>query len=279
LPALTGDGFCEALDGASSTCSAKGAVNLGCVKFDKMAASIDSEDRLFNPNPRISVIPIVGDEQCIVIDDVLADPQRVVAWAADSAFGAPQGFPYPGRVVAAPQALTDSLSDYFAQHARARLGARRTLDLITRLSLITLPPEELEPRQWQCHRDRVADSANELLFAASVLYLFRDRALGGTSFYKPRQSPAQTDRIVADSQTLSARQFAERYGLRAGYMAGSNAYFERLATVPARWNRAIFYDGSLFHSADVDQPALLSTDPRQGRLTLNAFFTCKRRAR
>jgi Family of unknown function (DUF6445) len=259
--------------------SANGAVKRGRVKFDKMAASIDPGYRFFNPNPKISIVPIAGDEHCIVIDDALADPQRLVAWAADCAFEPPRGFPYPGRVGAAPATLTQGLIDYFAQHVRAHLGARRTLSLVTRLSLITLPPEELEPRQWQCHRDRVADSANELLFAASVLYLFRDPALGGTSFYWPRQPPAQTDRLVADSQTLDAREFAERYGLLPGYMAGSNAYFERLATVPARWNRAIFYDGSLFHSADVDQPALLSTDPQQGRLTLNAFFTCKRRAR
>jgi Family of unknown function (DUF6445) len=279
LPTEAGDVFFEASDDASSTCSANGAVKRGCVKFDKMAASIDTGDRLFNANPRISVIPIADDEQCIVIDDVLADPQRLVEWAGDSAFEAPQGFPYPGRVAAAPAALTEGFADYFAQHVRARLSARRTLNLITRLSLITLAAEELEPRQWQCHRDRVADSANELLFAASVLYLFRDPALGGTSFYKPRQPPEHTDRIVADSQMLNALQFTERYGLQPGYMAGSNAYFERLVMVPARWNRAIFYDGSLFHSADVDQPALLSTDPRRGRLTLNAFFTCKRRAR
>jgi hypothetical protein len=62
-------------------------------------------------------------------------------------------------------------------------------------------------------------------------------------------------------------------------MAGSNAYFERIAQVPATWNRAIFYDGGLFHSADVDQPVLLSSDPLRGRLTLNSFFTCSRKAR
>jgi hypothetical protein len=60
-------------------------------------------------------------------------------------------------------------------------------------------------------------------------------------------------------------------------MNGSNAYFEQTASIPAAWNRLICYDGSLFHSADVTQNRALSTDPRQGRLTLNAFYTCTRR--
>ena len=117
-----------------------------------------------------------------------------------------------------------------------------------------------------------------VLFAASVLYLFRDPALGGTSFYVPRQSAAQTDRLVADSLTLDASEFSTRYGLQPGYMDGNNAYFERIAQVPAAWNRAIFYDGGLFHSADLQLPASLDPDPMRGRLTLNGFFHCKRNA-
>jgi hypothetical protein len=46
----------------------------------------------------------------------------------------------------------------------------------------------------------------------------------------------------------------------------------------AAWNRMIFYDGGLFHSADISQPSLNSADPRTGRLTLNGFFTCRRNA-
>jgi hypothetical protein len=51
-----------------------------------------------------------------------------------------------------------------------------------------------------------------------------------------------------------------------------------VARVPAAWNRAIFYDATLFHSADVDQPELMSAEARRGRLTLNGFFTCTRKA-
>ena len=83
---------------------------------------------------------------------------------------------------------------------------------------------------------------------------------------------------MIDSSRLNAHEFTARYGVRPGYMLGSNDYFERHAQVPAAWNRIVFYDGGIFHSADVDLPGLLSPDPACGRLTLNSFFTCRRQA-
>lgn len=243
-----------------------------------MTAWWDGMGPFFNPDPTISVLPLAGDQCCVVIDDALTDPQALVTWAAGQTFEAPAGYPYPGLVLDAPMALRMRCADYFALHVRGRLRARRTLDATARLSMVTQPPAELEPRQWQCHRDRVVDDPRAYLFAASVLYLFRDPALGGTSFYVPRQSAAETDRLLADSQLLDAKEFSARYGLAPGYMAGSNAYFERIAQVPAAWNRVVYYDGGIFHSADVGRPDCLGADPTRGRLTLNSFFTCRRNA-
>jgi hypothetical protein len=48
--------------------------------------------------------------------------------------------------------------------------------------------------------------------------------------------------------------------------------------VPAKWNRLIFYDGDVFHTSDIREAGKLSDDPDSGRLTLNGFFTCSRRA-
>lgn len=233
----------------------------------------------FNPRPRLSTwpIPLAPGAVCIVADDVLADPQALVDWAAQQRFDPPAGYPYPGLVLPAPQELTQRVADFFALHARGPLGGRRTLDLTVRLSLVTVPPAELEPRQWLCHRDRI-DDTGERLFAASVLYLFRDPALGGTSFYRPRVPAPRIDALVADSLRLDAAAFAGRHGLRPGYMDGDNAHFERVARVPAAWNRMIFYDGGLFHSADVGEPLRMSADPAAGRLTLNGFYTCRRHA-
>lgn len=49
--------------------------------------------------------------------------------------------------------------------------------------------------------------------------------------------------------------------IAASYMLEGNAWFERVASVSARWNRTIFYDGSLFHSANLRTPERLHADP------------------
>jgi Family of unknown function (DUF6445) len=239
---------------------------------------LDAQGRFFNPAARAQVVAIGPNRPCVVVDDALANPEGVRAWSAAQPFRPPAGYPYPGLVCDVPAEMNARLADFFSQHVRAHLGVRRALELSVRLSVIDTPAEQLAPVQWMCHRDRLADERGDLLFAACVLYLFHDAGLGGTAFYEPRQSIAATDQLVADSQQLSAHDFGARYGLQPSYMADSNAYFERTARVPAAWNRLIFYDGSAFHSAEVD-PARLSSDPLQGRLTLNSFITCKRSSR
>ena len=244
-----------------------------------MTAWLDAKGRFFNPEPKISVVPVGSGSSCVVIDDALAHPEALRDWAATQSFQLPQGYPYPGLVLPAPVDLAQRMTEQFGLHVRSRLGARRTVDATVRFSIVSLPPAALEPVQWLCHRDRFVNEMGHILFAASVLYLFNDRKLGGTSFYVPRGSAAQTERLLADSMALPAPEFSRRYGLQPGYIAGSNDYFERVSQVGAAWNRIIFYDGGLFHSGDVEDASLLSTDPLHGRLTLNGFFTCRRNAR
>jgi hypothetical protein len=230
----------------------------------------------FNANPSISVVPISSQRHCVVIDNVLANPQAMVDWAAGQAFKPPADNPYPGLVLDPPAAVTQRMSDYFATHARSRLGGRRTEAATLRFSMVTLAAAQLRPIQWQCHRDRLAVNPERVLYAASVLYLFRDPRLGGTNFYEPTGERDVMKRMFADATTLGSEQFGERYGLQPGYMAGSNAYFEHVGHVGAAWNRMIFYDGGQFHSGQINKTEGLSADPRVGRLTLNGFFVCSR---
>jgi len=241
-----------------------------------MPAWHDKAARFFNPEPEISIVPIMPGQVCVVVDNALSDPQGLVDWAAAQEFGPPCSYPYPGLVLEAPGEITQRVGDCFALRARSHLSARRTQSVTVRFSIVTVPPGELEPIQWQCHRDRLAVEPERVVFAAMVLYLFRDPALGGTSFYRPHLSEEQLQRMITDSESLSAAEFGTRYGLKAGYMFGSNPNFDLVSSVPAAWNRMIFYDGGLFHSADISQPSLNSADPQAGRLTLNGFFTCRR---
>ena len=231
--------------------------------------------QFLNPAARVSAVPIAPGELCIVVDQALANPEGLIAWAAAQDFRPPQGFPYPGVMVDAPPAVSARVGDYFAQHVRGRLGGRRTLSTTVRLSLVALSPQQLRPVQWQCHRDRLGPATHDVRLAGMVTYLFRDSELGGTSFYRSLLSDDETERMIDDAGRMSAAEFSARYGLTAGYLCGSNRYFERVAQIPAVWNRMLFYNGDLFHSADIGAPARLSADPCAGRLTLNGFFTCR----
>jgi hypothetical protein len=234
---------------------------------------------MFNPRPRVEVIPLHGPHACLVIDDALLEPERLVALAQEhrADFAAAPFNAYPGLELRMAEGFSSQLDDFFRLHVRAKLGARRTLRMYSRLALVTTPPGELQPRQSICHRDRLDFAAHQCI-AASVLYLFKEPALGGTSFFVPNRPQPEIDRLVHDSGTLDADAFASRYALARDYMRESNAFFSRVLTVPARWNRLIFYDGRIFHSGDIAHPHLLTDQPCSGRLTLNGFFTCSRGA-
>ena len=77
-------------------------------------------------------------------------------------------------------------------------------------------------------------------------------------------------------KSLTTQEFARRYRIEPGYMRGPNDCFACIGAIPAKWNRLIFYDGSMLHSDHIEAPQKLTADPLQGRLTLNGFFTCRR---
>ncbi len=233
---------------------------------------------MFNPNPRIELVPIPGHHPCVVIDDFLTAPELLVTGALErrALFKLAGHNAFPGLEMRMPDAFSARINEFFIQHVKRLLGVRRVVELYSRLSMVTLQPHELSPYQRLCHRDRFnTDQAQ--CFAAGVLYLFHDASHGGTSFYVPRMED-EVQRIFAHGsewRDLSNEECTRRLASEPGYLTASNPYFELAATIPAKWNRAIFYDGAIFHSAHITAPQLLSDDPMQGRLTLNSFFTCR----
>lgn len=234
--------------------------------------------RIFNPAAPITRVELLDGSFCYVADDVLLEPEALVAWAGTRrAHFRPVDFnAYPGTYLLPEDLLRDALQDFFLHHMRGLFDARRLLQMHCRLGMVTLPPAKLRPFQWLCHSDRFGLDRTQSI-QASVLYLFRDDALGGTSFYAPTGSPQAIRQLFADSSSLDAVAFTARYGLQPGYMVGSNDYFRCVGTVPARWNRMVFYDGAMLHSGHITAPEKLSDDPLAGRLTFNGFFTCRRR--
>ncbi len=234
---------------------------------------------MFNPHPKVTTLPITAGQVCVVIDDALLDPQVLVAMAVKhrAAFELAAGNAYPGLELPLSDSVSTRFAEFFALHARRALGGRRTVRAHSRLSMVTLTPDQLRPLQRVPHRDRLAVDAGQFV-AASVLYLFHDPELGGTSFYEPKQSAAKTEQLMTTWNTLSNDEFNRHLGAAPAYVTESNAHFNKLLTVPARWNRMIVYDGGVFHCSHVRWPERLSDDPSRGRLTLNPFFICTRAA-
>lgn len=232
---------------------------------------------MFNPAPRIERIPITPRHACYVVDDALLEPARWVDYAVAHAheFAQSPHNAYPGPELRMDDAVSGQLDTFFARHLRAQLGAARTERMYSRMSLATRAPGDLHPRQRIPHVDRL-DATHAQCLVASVLYLFDDAALGGTSFYMPRRPRAEILRLMAAANALPGDAFEQATGIGAAYMRGSNDWFEHVLTVPARYNRLIVYDGGLFHSGDIAMPGRLTADPRRGRLTWNGFFMCTR---
>ena len=239
---------------------------------------------MFNPRPRIERVPITGtgngQDAAWVIDNVLLDPEalRQQAVAQQHRFVAAPHNAYPGLEWQMDSTVSDPLADFFMLHVRALLNARRTLSMYSRLSLATLQPAQLRPLQRLCHRDRFGTGPGEGV-AACIVYLFVKPELGGTSFYRPRRPIADVNADIRRWATLDDAAFTHELGAEPGYLTASNGHFELVRTVPAAFNRAVFYDGSQFHSSHITQPALLSDNPAQGRLTLNGFFITRQTAR
>lgn len=238
---------------------------------------------IFNPNPELQFIPIEGHLPCIVVDNFLVNPQALI----DKAEQFMQHFTnasyngFPGLEMRMPNDFSAMLNAFFLVHIKKHFNVRRVLQMYSRLSMVTLKPHELKCYQLICHRDQFSNNPQQS-FPAALVYLFNNPALGGTSFFKPKISEAEIQQIYALEskwRTLPTPDLAALIGSEpAGYQTTSNNYFELIKTIPPAFNRAIFYDGSIFHTSQITAPELLSADPSQGRLTLNAFFICRNAA-
>jgi Family of unknown function (DUF6445) len=234
---------------------------------------------LLAPRPTVHTLLVGGGVPGVVIDDALAQPQDLVDLALRhrAAFEPPRHNAYPGIELPLPDAVVSHFVEHFLLHARPHLPARRVLAAHGRLAMVTLAPAALGPVQRVCHRDRLAAADDECAIAA-VLYLFHDERLGGTSFFDPLRGADETEALMAALAGPQGAARADAAGLPPGYLVGDCPAFRLAATVRPRWNRLIWYDGGRFHNSHIARPDLLRDDPATGRLTLNLFLRCRRKA-
>ena len=203
----------------------------------------------------------------VVIDGFHPDPDSLRTYAASAAFE-PAHRHYPGIRAALP-------SDYFAR-ARATLAPvlRDVFDhhgtqlIDASFSIVTTPPAMLSVHQRLPHVDSV-----ERARVALVHYLTIEDG-DGTAFYRHRTTGFESVG-EARSEAYYAQLNSElrQAGVPApAYIADSNALFERLHRVKARYNRALVYPSAMLHSGVIPAGTPLEPDPLRGRLTVTGFF-------
>jgi hypothetical protein len=231
-----------------------------------------------NPESTIQREAISENQHCVVVDDFLLRPHDVVDFAARHASEfSRQASSYPGQLF---RLDADAMSDIY-RFIRNRMSKhfpflRGNMDYWTYLSIVTVKPADLSYLQRICHTDPEADP-NRTPYAA-LIYLFDDEALGGTSFYrwKDLESVQQAEAAGRDNPDQALTLLQEKFPTfrePPRYMTESNEIAELLCTIPARFNRMVFYSGEVPHSGAIVAPELLSTNVRRGRLTLNAYIS------
>lgn len=214
---------------------------------------------------------------CVIVDDFLENPHELVESAAhrSAEFSGAKSH-YPGVYIKLDD---DAMSDIY-RFIRSKMTKqfpflRGNLKLSTFLSMVTLQPDELSAVQRICHTDPAPDPRRTPY--AALIYLFHNEALGGTSFFEYRKQYELLKEVEAignkdsDKATKFLLENFPTFRKNATYMTASNEIANLLCTIPARFNRMIFYSGQIPHNAAIAAPELLTKDCRNGRLTLNVF--------
>ena len=218
-------------------------------------------------------IKYIGEEKqpVVIIDDFFSRPDILISEANSSTFE-PRGKFYPGLraqgnvsyLAEKMNLLTAILKDIF--------GVKLGLKVIEcNYSLVTTRPEKLLPIQSLPHFDGL-DSGR---FA--LLHYLSSEEKGGTAFYRHRKTGYETiteERFETYKATLEEE--AQENGLPPRqYFNQSSDQFEQLLKIEAKPNRMIIYRSITLHSGYIPDDFNFSTDPLEGRLTLNTFLQDK----
>jgi hypothetical protein len=230
------------------------------------------------PQKRQFTLDRIAKNACVIVDDFLRDPGAIVDYCCAHAdnFTIPERS-YPGPLLSvSDEAMSDITRFIRTTMSKQFEFLKGGMTTSTFLSMVTLQPEQLSNLQRLCHTDprQRADRRN----FAGLVYLFEDEQLGGTGFYRWKEREQIEEATALDIEDPGkALAFLQKrfpmYNKPPCYMTESNEIAELLQTIPARFNRLIFYSGDLPHSASIAMPELLSEDFGRGRLTLNCFVS------
>jgi hypothetical protein len=133
-------------------------------------------------------------------------------------------------------------------------------------SMVTTPPGALSDPQRAPH----FDTTDQKHFA--VLHYLNVPEGSGTAFYRQRSTGIERVREDNVARFVKAAEAeTARLPPEAGYIHGSDEFFEQIGAIEAVPDRLVIYQGSLLHSGIIPPGMSFSDHPQMGRLTANIF--------
>lgn len=208
---------------------------------------------------------VVIDDFSGVLDTILKIAERLAPYPSHSNY-------YPGlrRVITRADEEADAyvvqICERAGQFIAGGFGIDRFDLLEASFSMVTKLPSSLSPPQRAPHFDTTDEKHLALLHYLAV------PPGSGTAFY--RQRATGIERVTnanLDQFVTTAKTDAARLPSTAGYIQGSDEFFEEIGAVEAVPDRLVIYQGSLLHSGIIPPDMSFSSNPRKGRLTANLF--------
>lgn len=221
-------------------------------------------------HPQMQVrVEHVGAERSpvVIVDNLVSDPDSIVAYAVARGLAPPTDM-YPGIRAPAPKSylevlrsgLTSALTSAF------ELDGFEIHSAISYMCVVTTARDQMHAVQCMPHID--GDAPNNI---SSVHYLCAP-IYDGTSMYRHRATGYE---IVADFRHQRFRsvldeQLRQKPWTTQDYINGDTDMFERIASFPTAYNRAVFYRSNALHSANIGADFAFDPDPRTGRFSVNS---------
>lgn len=209
-------------------------------------------------------------EPLVIIDDFSADIDRLRT-AADASTYAVTSPHYPGIRAQADPSYLASQMPLLKEVLTGVFSIPQGAALVEcAYSIVTTQPQNLTPIQRLPHFDSTDKGR------LALLHYFGEADSGGTAFYRHKATGFETitpERHAAYTSRLQAE--INQNGLPPAAYYESGPLYERIGEVEAKPNRMVIYRGYRLHSGIIPTNKPLSTNPKQGRLTLNTFLRAR----
>lgn len=225
--------------------------------------------RMNLPDPIVTVRQMGREGEPLVVIDSFSGMVGELLEAAYAATYQHAGASYPGIRCWADPSYLDRRRDLMMQIMQQVFGFTKGVQLdASTFSLVTLGEHELSPLQRIPHYDH---SGGEVI---AIMHYLLGPETGGTAFYRHRRTGFETvtpEREDAYNSAL-AKDEAKHGMPPPRYCHGDSDWFEIIDEVEAAPDRLVLYRGRQLHSGVIPDPSVLSSDPRNGRLTINMFL-------